>query len=84
MLASDLVLTPEKIHQASNAGGEEDFEDEDEMDYDEDGAEGDLQLEEYGGELENAGDGDDTDQQDEAALLASLDIPAGEYRSQLE
>jgi len=47
------------------------------MDYDEEGAEGDLQVEEYGGELEDAGDGDDTDQQDEAALLASLDIPAG-------
>lgn len=85
MLASDLVLSGEKGQQASNAvGGEEDFDDEDEMDYDEEGAEGDVQLEEFDGELENAGEGDDTDQQDEAALLASLDIPAGEYRSQLE
>jgi hypothetical protein len=47
------------------------------MDYDEEGADGDLQVEEYGGELDDAGDGDDTDQQDEAVLLASLDIPAG-------
>jgi hypothetical protein len=54
------------------------------MDYDEEGADGDLQVEEYGGELDDAGDGDDTDQQDEAALLASLDIPVGEYRPQLE
>jgi hypothetical protein len=51
------------------------------MDYDEEGGEGDLKLEEYDGELEDAGNGDDTDQQDEASLLASLDIPAGEYRS---
>ena len=43
MLASDLVLSGEKSHQASNAvGGEEDFDDEDEMDYDEEGAEGDI------------------------------------------
>jgi hypothetical protein len=31
------------------------------MDYDEEGADGDLQVEEYGGELENSGDADDTD-----------------------
>ena len=62
MLASDLVPGGEKGNQqASDAavGGEEDFEDEDEMEYDD---EGDVQLEEYDGELENAGEGDDTDQ----------------------
>jgi hypothetical protein len=63
MLASDLVLGNDKSQglSSSNAAGEEDFEDEDEMDYDEEGADGDLQVEEYGGELENSGDADDTD-----------------------
>jgi|LauGreDrversion4_2_1035121.scaffolds.fasta_scaffold805441_2 hypothetical protein len=44
MLASDLVISDTKGDESGGLNGEEDFEDEDEMDYDEENAEagGDL------------------------------------------
>jgi hypothetical protein len=80
LLAADFVIGGNE----TPAAADNDFEDEDEMDYDEEGGD-DMKLDEYGGEFgisPEGGDQDDSDQQDEAALLACIDLPQGreEYK----
>ena len=85
MLAPDLAAG--NTTATDDGKQEDDFEDEDEMDYDEENeAGGDLQLEEYGGEFDNADGADDNDLMEESTLLLSIAsaTPSFEYKAFLE
>ena len=77
MLASDLVYMPKEEGggegKEGHAAADEDFEDEDEMDYDEENAgEGGA---EFGGDFNDNENDIDGEQQDEAALMSNFKIP---------
>jgi hypothetical protein len=73
MLASDLVYMPkEEGGEQGKEGGDDDFEDEDEMDYDEENGDGGA---EFGGDFNDNENDIDGEQQDEAALMSNFKMP---------
>ena len=74
MLASDLVYMPKEEggDQGKEGAADEDFEDEDEMDYDEENGDGGA---EFGGDFNENENDIDGEQQDEAALMSNFKMP---------